>query len=96
MIFLLNLLHLHVHAPTCILSLRVYIIYIFFVLELNEMIDDMATQLQEKHSIEEFSHVALPVQVRSNLCDRMLFLIENFIDFLGFIKVIQILGNACI
>lgn len=60
------------------------------------MIDDMATQLQEKHSIEEFSHVALPVQVRSNLCDRMLYLIENFIDFLIFIKVIQTLGNACI
>lgn len=76
-----------------VLSLRVIII---FVLVLNEMIDDMATQLQEKHSIEEFSHVALPVQVRSNLCDRMLFLIENFIDVLGFIKVIQILGNACI
>lgn len=76
-----------------VLSLRVIII---FVLVLNEMIDDMATQLQEKHSIEEFSHVALPVQVRSNLCDRMLFLIENFIDFLRFIKVIQILGNACI
>lgn len=64
------------------------------VLVLNEMIDEMATQLQEKHSIEEFSHVALPVQVRSNLCDRMLFLKENFIDFLRFIKGIQIL--ACI
>lgn len=70
------------------------VIYVIVVLVLNEMIDEMATQLQEKHGIEEFSHVALPVQVRSNLCDRMLFLKENFIDFLRFIKVIQIL--ACI
>lgn len=81
------------HAPACISSLLV-IKYVIVVLVLNEMIDEMATQLQEKHSIEEFSHVALPVQVRSNLCDRMLFLEENFIDFLRFIKVIQIL--ACI
>ena len=36
--------------------------YIYFVV-LNEMIEEMATQLQEKHKIEEFSHVALPVQV---------------------------------
>lgn len=72
------------------------VIYVIVVLVLNEMIDEMATQLQEKHSIEEFSHVALPVQVRSNLhvSDRMLVLKENFIDFLRFIKVIQIL--ACI
>lgn len=81
------------HAPACISSLLV-IKYVIVVLVLNEMIDEMATQLQEKHSIEEFSHVALPVQVRSNLCDRMLFLEENFIDFLRFIKGIQIL--ACI
>lgn len=69
-------------------------IHVIVVLVLNEMIDEMATQLQEKHSIEEFSHVALPVQVRSYLCDKMLVLKENFIDFLRFIKVIQIL--ACI
>lgn len=81
------------HAPACISALRV-IIYVIVVLVLNEMIDEMATQLQEKHSIEEFSHVALPVQVRSYLYDRMLFLKENFIDFLRFSKVIQIL--ACI
>lgn len=81
------------HAPACISSLRV-IIYVIVVLVLNEMIDEMATQLQEKHSIEEFSHVALPVQVRSNLSERMLVLKENFIDFLRSIKVIQIL--ACI
>lgn len=80
-------------ACACISTLKV-IIYVIVVLVLNEMIDEMATQLQEKHSIEEFSHVALPVQVRSNLCDRMLFLKENFIDFLRFIKGIQIL--ACI
>lgn len=70
------------------------VIYVIVVLVLNEMIDEMATQLQEKHGIEEFSHVALPVQVRSYLCDWMLFLKENFIDFLRFIKVIQIF--ACI
>lgn len=80
-------------ACACISTLRV-IIYVIVVLVLNEMIDEMATQLQEKHSIEEFSHVALPVQVRSYLCDWMLFLKENFIDFLRFIKVIQIF--ACI
>lgn len=38
---------------------------------LNEMIDEMATQLQEKHSIEEFSHVALPVQEEVTLVGRI-------------------------
>lgn len=79
-------------ACACISTLRV-IIYVIVVLVLNEMIDEMATQLQEKHSIEEFSHVALPVQVRPYLYDRMLFLKENFIDFLRFNKVIQILAS---
>lgn len=64
-------------ACACISTLRV-IIYVIVVLVLNEMIDEMATQLQEKHSIEEFSHVALPCQVRSNRSERMLILKENF------------------
>ncbi|XP_048732444.1 DNA polymerase alpha subunit B-like [Ostrea edulis] len=40
-------------------------------LVLNEMIDEMATQLQEKHNIEEFSHVALPVQEEVTLVGRI-------------------------
>lgn len=74
------------HAPACISSLRV-IIYVIVVLVLNEMIDEMATQLQEKHSIEEFSHVALPVQVRSYLCDRKISLI--FLDSLKSYKYLH-------
>nr|XP_022332439.1 DNA polymerase alpha subunit B-like [Crassostrea virginica] len=38
---------------------------------LNEMIEEMATQLQEKHNIEEFSHVALPVQEEVTLVGRV-------------------------
>lgn len=38
-------------------------VFVHIFLVLNEMIEEMATQLQEKHNIEEFSHVALPVQV---------------------------------
>ncbi|XP_061164256.1 DNA polymerase alpha subunit B-like [Saccostrea echinata] len=38
---------------------------------LNEMIDDMAQQLQEKNNIEEFSHVSLPVQEEVTLVGRI-------------------------
>ena len=34
-------------------------------LALNEIIEDMAQNLQNAHGIEEFGHIALPSQVRN-------------------------------